>query len=150
MSLLEGLARALEVDLARLLSGDLSPNDTDGGNMKRIQFYRCPSCGGILTGSGQAQVSCCGRPLLPLVPRTADDDHTLRAAPMEEELHLSFSHPMRKDHFLCFAALATLDRVALVRLYPEGGSELRIPHLRGGGKLYWCCSEHGLFVQNVK
>lgn len=149
VSLLSALSRALEVDVERLLSGDLSPNGMDGGNMKRIQFYRCPVCGCILTGSGQAQVSCCGRPLASLAPRQADEAHALWTEPMEEDLWLSFSHPMRKDHFLCFAALANLDRVVLVRLYPEGADELRIPHLRGGGTLYWCCSEHGLFSQKV-
>ena len=37
------------------------------------------------------------------------------------------------------------DRLLLVRLYPEQGSEVRLPQLRGGGKLYLCCSRHGLF-----
>ena len=41
--------------------------------------------------------------------------------------------------------LLKLDRLLLVRLYPEQGSEVRLPQLRGGGKLYLCCSRHGLF-----
>ena len=45
---------------------------------------------------------------------------------------------------LCPACVAP-DRLLLVRLYPEQGSEVRLPQLRGGGKLYLCCSRHGLF-----
>ena len=57
---------------------------------------------------------------------------------------------MRKDHFIRFAAWGGMDRVLLVRLYPEQGSELRIPQLRGGGKLYLCCSKDGLFEVPMK
>lgn len=36
------------------------------GNMKHIRFFVCPDCGSITTSTGNAQVSCCGRPLAPL------------------------------------------------------------------------------------
>jgi hypothetical protein len=39
----------------------------------------------------------------------------------------------------------TTDRVLLTRLYPESGGEFRIPQIRGGSKMYLCCSRHGLF-----
>ncbi|MDD3920104.1 MAG: helix-turn-helix transcriptional regulator, partial [Eubacteriales bacterium] len=42
VSLLPALSGALEVDLEKMLEGELSPNSADGGNMKRIQFYMCP------------------------------------------------------------------------------------------------------------
>ena len=135
------------MEVENLLSGELSANRTDGGNMKRIRFYRCPTCGSIFTGSGQAQLSCCGRPLAPLTAQEAEGEHTLHSEPMEGELYLTFDHPMSKEHHLCFVATATMDRVTLVRLYPEGGAELRIPRPRGGGTIYWCCTQHGLFSQ---
>ena len=149
VSLLAALSRVLGVNIEQILSGDLPPNSMDGGNMKRLRFYRCPVCGSILTSSGGAQVSCCGRPLQPLEAHTADHEHSIDAAELEDDLYLTFSHPMRKDHFLCFVACAALDRVLLVRLSPEQGGEVRFPRLRGRFKLYWCCSEHGLFVKDV-
>ena len=149
VSLLAGLARALEVDLDRLLAGELTSNRTDGGNMKRIRFYRCPQCGSIFTGSGQAQISCCGRPLEPLEPREADESHTLTLAPVEDELCLTAPHPMDKDHHLCFVAVAGLDRVTLIRLYPEQDAQLRLPQPRRGSRLYWCCTRHGMFTRTL-
>ena len=65
------------------------------------------------------------------------------------KLELSFSHPMEKCHFIRFAAYVATERVLLVRLYPEQGSEFRIPQLRGGGKLYLCCSRDGLFEVKI-
>ena len=59
--------------------------------------------------------------------------------------YVTFRHPMDKGHYIRFAACVTPDRLLLARLYPEQGSEFRIPQLRGGAKLYLCCSCHGLF-----
>ena len=63
----------------------------------------------------------------------------------EEDWYITFRHPMEKDHSIRFAALVGLDRLLVVRLYPEQGGEVRIPQLRGGGKLYLCCSRDGLY-----
>ena len=52
---------------------------------------------------------------------------------------------MEKGHFIRFALWLGIDRMLLVRLYPEQGGEFRIPNLRGGGKLYLCCSRDGLY-----
>ena len=48
VSLLGELSTFLEVDIEKILVGDLEPNDRDGGNMKRIKFYVCPTCGAQL------------------------------------------------------------------------------------------------------
>lgn len=148
VSLLGALSGALGVDVRALLAGELDPNEANGGNMKRIKFYVCPDCGNILTAAGAAQITCCGRTLEPLTPQRADEAHRLTVQSVEEDLYLTFPHEMRKDHFISFVACVTLDKALLVRLYPEQGSEARIPRLRGGGKLYHCCSRHGLFVED--
>lgn len=143
VSLLPRLSELLGVDLKKLLSGELEPNDTDGGNMKRTKFYVCPDCGGILTATGAADVSCCGRKLEPLKAVEADVEHQVKVQEIEEDYYITFDHPMSKAHFIRFAAYVSYDRVLLVRLYPEQGSEVRIPQLRGG-QFYICCSQHGL------
>lgn len=145
VSLLSALSAVFDVHIEQILSGDLQPNVTDGGNMKRIRFYVCPVCGNILTATGEAELSCCGRKLTALAAKPADVAHGIKIEAVEDEYFLSFSHDMRKEHFLRFIAYVGYDRVLLVRLYPEQGGELRIPQLRGG-KLYVCCSQHGLFV----
>ena len=148
--LLPELSSLFGVAVERLLSGNLARERTDGGNLKRIKFYVCPDCGNLLTASGGGELHCCGRRLEPLVVRPADGDHTAVVEEMEEDWYITFDHPMEKSHFIRVAAWVSLDRVLLVRLYPEQGSEFRIPQLRGGGKLYLCCSHHGLFEVPAK
>lgn len=62
-ALLPELSHMLGVPAERILEGTLSPNEPDGGNMKRTRFYRCPLCGNLLTSTGEAEISCCGRKL---------------------------------------------------------------------------------------
>jgi len=145
ISLLPDLSRTFGVSLARLLEGDLTPAPKEAGNMKRVKFYVCPDCGNILTASGGGELHCCGRRLEPLKPRRADEAHMARVESMEEDWYITFPHPMEKCHFFRFAAYVTLDKVLLVRLYPEQGGEVRFPQIRGGTKLYLCCSRDGLF-----
>lgn len=144
-ALLPELSRLFGVAAERLLTGDLAREKTDGGNMKRMKFYVCPDCGNLLTASGGGELHCCGRKLEPLKAQRADEAHGVQVQAMEEDWYITFDHPMRKEHFIRFAVWVSMDRVLLVRLYPEQGSEFRIPQLRGGGKLYLCCSKDGLF-----
>ena len=91
------------------------------------------------------ELHCCSRKLEALKPQKADEAHQVRVQEIEEDWYITFDHPMKKDHYFRFAAYVTMDRVLLVRLYPEQGGEFRIPQIRGGGKLYLCCSRDGLF-----
>ena len=149
VSLLAALAERFGVSVERLLAGDLGLNELDGGNMRRLKFYVCPDCGNILTATGGGELHCCGRKLEPLAARPVDEEHAVTVQEVEEDWYITFSHPMEKGHFIRFAAYVATERVLLVRLYPEQGGELRIPQLRGGGKLYLCCSRDGLFEVKI-
>ena len=137
------LSAHLGADLVQMLEGEITPNRPDSGKLQRIRFYRCPSCGNILTSTGSASVSCCGRKLdalpegAPPVPAEAEE--------IDGEYYVSFAHSMTKEHHLVFAAYTNNDLLLLRRLYPEQDASLRIPLLRGG-TLYLCCTEHGLSV----
>ena len=146
ISLLGALSDLLGVHMEKLLLGDLQPKSADGGNMKRLCFYVCPSCGNILTATSGAEISCCGRRLEALHPKPADEGHRLSVAPVEDELLVTFSHEMRKEHFIRFVACLSWDRLVLVRLYPEQDGQVRFPQMRKGGKFFFCCSQDGLFV----
>ena len=145
VSLLGALAGTLGVSVDQLLLGELTANDKDGGNMKRVKLYVCPVCGNLLTGTSAAEVSCCGRRLEPLVPQKADADHACTVEEIEDDWYVTFSHPMEKDHYIRFAAYVSYDRILLIKLYPEQGGEVRFPRMHGG-TLYLCCSQHGLFA----
>ena len=145
VTLLGGLSQALGVDLGRMLEGSLDPNQKDGGNMKKLNFYVCPTCGNLLTATGAGDLSCCGRLLAPLVPSPAWGEHLPVVQEVENDWYLTFPHEMTKDHHLSFAACGSYDRVLLVKLYPEQGAAVRLPRMERGD-LYFYCTRNGLFV----
>ena len=149
LSLLPELSGLLGVAVEHLLSGELGEREADKGDMKRVQFYLCPSCGNLLCRTGTAEISCCGRKLEPLQAKPADKIHRLTVEEVEDEFFVTSSHPMEKAHYLSFIALVTCDRAVLVRLYPEQSVQVRLPRMRRG-KLYACCSEGGLWETAMK
>ncbi len=144
VSLLHTLSEVLGVNIEKILTGTLTPNDSDGGNMKRVKFYVCPTCGNIITATGEAEISCCGRKLSPLIPQAADESHRLHIEPAGDEYYITFPHEMTKTHFLNFVAQLSDERLLLVRMYPEQSGELHMPIIRRS-KFYFGCSRHGLW-----
>lgn len=145
VSLLGALSELLGVDLARLLEGNLSPNEAVGGNMKKTKFYFCPGCGSITLCTGEAEISCCGRKLAALAPRKAGPDEQLKVEAVEDEWFVSSDRPMEKDDYIPFVALATGERIELVKQYPEWNLQLRLPR-RGMGRLLWCARGELLYM----
>lgn len=139
-SIVPALSEALGVSADSLLSGRVNMNPPDGGNMKRIKFYQCPDCSNILTATGKAELSCCGRRLSPMTVRPADEMHRLTITDVETEKLLSWTHPMDKAHHLTFLAAVGYDCVHIVRLYAEGGQEHRLPRIPWA-KYYCGCTE---------
>lgn len=145
VSLLHELSNVLSVNIEKILLGDLEPNSVDGGNMKKIKFYICTTCGNIITSTGEAEISCCGRKLTALIGKPSDEKHHLKVDSVENDYYITFSHEMTKAHYLNFVAYVSCDRILFVKLYPEQGGEVRFPELYGG-KLYFGCNQHGLWV----
>ena len=144
LSLVADVSRVLGLSVESILGGGLVENSRDTGNLRRIRLYRCPVCGNVITSSGPTGITCCGRPLYPLIEQGFDESHHIEMTGTDDELCLTWEHPMEKSHYLAFVAYVTTDRVLIARLYPEQSGELVIPRLRGG-RLYSCCTEHGLF-----
>ncbi len=144
VSLWEELANVLGADILKLLQGELRPNRPDVGKMDRIRFYVCSACGNILTSTGTASVSCCGRQLRPLVPPVSSSGH----APVVEEVdgayYATVEHEMRKEHYLLFAACVSDDCFWFQRLYPEQPPAVHFPPMWGGASFYLYCTKHGL------
>lgn len=72
----------------------------------------------------------------------------LSAELSDGEWYLTSDHPMRREHYLSFAALVNEDTVVLRRLYPEWGAQTRLPYF-AHGTLLWYCTQHGLFAQPI-
>ena len=139
-AIIPALSLALGVSADSLLCGRVETKPPDGGNMKRIKFYQCPDCGNILTATGKAELACCGRRLSPMSPAAADDMHRLDITDIETEKLLTWTHPMDKAHHLTFLAAVGYDCVHIVRLYPEGAQEQRLPRI-AWAKYYCGCTE---------
>ena len=148
ISLLPELSQILGVSIDQILSGQINLNDLVGGNMNKLKFYVCPQCGNLMTATGNATISCCGKTLEPLVAKKAEEGHKLDIEPVEDELYVTTEHEMTKEHYIGFVAYVRFDRVLTVRLYPEQDATVRFPKMYGG-KLYYYCNTHGLFELKI-
>lgn len=148
VSLLGELSDAFGVDLAGLLAGELISAEVLAGNLQKMQFFVCPSCGNLLMSLGESQLTCCGKRLCAQTPQTPDDAHALDIELVDNEYYLSAGHEMTKQHYIAFAALLSADVLILKKLYPEWGLGVRLPRV-ARGELIWYCTNHGLFRQKI-
>lgn len=148
VSLLRDLSSLLDVNIEEILGGELTANEFVGGNMKKTNYYVCPSCHNIVLSTGNASISCCGRKLEALVPTKAKEEEKLEVSQVENEWFITSDHPMTKDHYISFIAFATGEQIQIIKQYPEWALQTRIPKRRHG-MLLWYCTKHGLFYQLI-
>ena len=164
ISLMEPLAKALDISVIELLSGEDVRNRNRSSNVSRAKFYVCPVCGNVIQSIGEAVISCCGITLPPAIPEPADDAralpdpadearttpepaddaHSMNIEIVEDEYYVTLDHPMTKDHYISFIAALSDQGIQFVKLYPEGNAEARFKRNRVE-KLYAYCNRHGLF-----
>jgi len=111
VSLLNELSRILEVDIDRILTGNLNSKEKDGGNLKKVKFYVCTNCGNVLFSISDADNSCCGRKLAALEEKPEDELHTMSVEKIEYDYFITISHEMTKSHYISFVAFVGYDRV---------------------------------------
>lgn len=124
------------------------PQEPDSGNIDKVRFYVCPSCGNILVSTGSASIfcfGCFGRKQEHILPTVETIAPKITVEKIETDYLVTFDHPMTKDHYLSFVAYVKSDRVFLNRLYPEQSPTCRFP-ITTGGKLFVYCIKHGLSV----
>ena len=148
LTLIQPLAAALGVSVAELMSGNVVTNRNGAANLLRSKFYVCPLCGNVLHATGDAVISCCGIPLPALEAEETDATHALTFEKVEDETFITVPHPMTKEHYISFLAHVTMDRIQMVKFYPEGNAETRFS-LRGRGFLYLYCNKHGLMKHKL-
>lgn len=139
------LSVILGVDMVQMMEGEITSNKPDSGNIDKIHFYVCPTCGNILVSTGSASIFCCGRKLEYLHLTEKAEEIEISIEESDIDYYITFNHPMEKEHYISFAAYVKSDRVLLNRLYPEQSPAFRIP-ISSGGKLYLYCINHGLKV----
>ena len=145
ISLIEPLAKALDISVIELLSGEDICNTNHSANIARGKFYACPVCGNVIRSIGEAVVSCCGITLPPLAAEAADEEHQPRIEIVEDEYYVTIDHPMSKEHYISFLAAVSDRGVQFVKLYPEGAAEARFK-ISCVSELYAYCNRHGLYA----
>ena len=161
ISLVEPLAKALDISVIELLSGECIQNRNRVSNMFRSKFYVCPVCGNVIRTIGEAMISCCGIRLPPLEAETeteggnlngADlngaDEHEMKVESVEDEYYVHLEHPMSKEHYISFIAAVSDQGVQFTKLYPEQAAEARFKRARVR-YIYAYCNHHGLFLKKV-
>ena len=148
ISLLDPIAKAFGVSVSELLSGRAVSNVNVSGNMLRSKFYVCPVCGNILHSMGEAVIHCHGVQLLPAIPEETDESHPLSLEIVEDEYFVQIRHDMTKEHHISFIAALSMDRIQMVKLYPEGNAEARFT-LRGVTHILFYCNRDGLYAVRV-
>lgn len=148
VSLLTALADLLGTDIQVLLTGEMQQKESENGNMKKMKFYVCGTCGNIVTAASDAAVTCCGSRLSALVPRKAEAEELLRLEDVGGEWYVSSDHPMTKEHYISFAAYVTDSSVMMFRQYPEWNFQFTMPMYRSG-RLLWYCTKCGFLYQDI-
>ncbi len=148
ISLMEPLAKALDISVIELFSGNEVRNQNRSSNMKKIQFYTCPVCGNVIQSTGEAVISCCGITLPPLEIEELDEEHKIQLEKVEDEYYVSIDHPMTKEHYISFIAAVYDNGVELTKLYPESSAEARFKISRAKFLLAYC-NHHGLFKVDI-
>lgn len=148
ISMLASLSAVLDIQIEKILEGEIQVNEFVGGNMKKSNFYVCKSCQNVVVATGNPRISCCDRPLEVLIPQKATDEHRLLIEKVEDEWYVTSEHSMTKEHYISFIAFATGEQVQLMKQYPEWTLQTRLPKKKHG-IISWYCTQHGLFYQVI-
>ena len=144
ITLLESIANALSVSISELLSGNTVTNSNVSANMLRSHFYVCPVCGNIIHSMGETVIQCHGLQLQPEEAEQTDENHKIFTEQVEDEYYVQVEHDMSKQHYISFIAAVSVDKMQMVKLYPQGNAEARFK-MNGVKKIYFYCNRSGLF-----
>lgn len=148
ITLLEPLAKALNVSVTELISGEPVINANVSANMLRSKFYVCPVCGNVIHAMGESVVHCHGVRLLPAEAEEADELHQISVERIENEYYVKIDHEMTKQHHISFIAAVSSDTIQTVKLYPEWDAQARF-RMSGVEKFFFYCNKDGLFFSKA-
>lgn len=149
ISMIEALARNLEVSIIELFSGMDVSNTNRSFNMLRTRLHVCPVCGNVIQSTGEAVISCCGIVLPALEAEAPDEIHELSIERIEDDYYVTLSHEMSKNHYISFIAAYKDNGYEITKLYPESNPQARF-RISRTRFIYYYCNQHGLFSVKVK
>lgn len=146
ITLLSQLSKVLEIDIQSILRGELVKNRSIAGNMNRLKFYRCPTCGNLVTSVKEIEISCCGNKLHSMELRQTDNP---KYQPVISEFDgrylVSFKHPMTKDEYIANLITVQYDKLMVTNLFAEQEAVVILPQI-GGVRMFVITSKGELFA----
>lgn len=123
---------------------------------ERLELYKCEVCGNtvqvILEGFGQ--LTCCGQPMLKMLPKTNDENFAEKHVPVFNETEAgleikvgSIPHPMENEHYIMFMEAISKDKnsMLLQYLYPNDEPKTVIRDIQEVENALGFCNIHGLW-----
>ncbi|MCQ2572918.1 MAG: helix-turn-helix domain-containing protein [Treponema sp.] len=146
ITLLSQLSKVLEIDIQSILRGELVKNKSIAGNMNRIKFYRCPTCGNLVTSVKEIEISCCGNKLsFAEAHQTEDPKYNPIIKEFDGQYSVSFNHPMTKEDYIAHIITVRYDKILVVNLYAEQEAIVTLPQI-AGLHMYLITSRDGLIT----
>lgn len=132
ITLLSQLSKVLEIDIQSILRGAIVTSPGRAGNMNRVKFYRCPTCGNIVTSIKEIEISCCGNKLVSLEEKTSDEKKYIPLiAEFDGQFSVKFNHPMTKDDFIANVITVQYDKIQVINLFAEQEAIVTLPQISG-------------------
>ena len=124
-------------------------------------FYRCNKCGNLVAviNDGGCVPQCCGQPMEKLVADSTDaavEKHVPVVKKDEDGKHIiatvgAVEHPMTKEHYIMWIALATDDNIVVKHLHPGDKPQAKFSACCAkGGTVYAYCNLHGLWKSEAE
>ena len=132
ITLISQLSKVLEVDIQSILQGYLDKNKKIGENMNHLKFYKCPTCGNLVTSIKSVELSCFGNKLSPVSAQTrSDPEYQPVIQEFDGQYSIKFNHPMTKSDYISQVIVVRYDQIMTVNLYAESEAIITIPQVRG-------------------
>lgn len=132
ITLISQLSKVLEVDIQSILQGYLDRNKKIGENMNHLKFYKCPTCGNLVTSIKSVELSCCGNKLSPVSAQTrSEPEYQPVIQEFDGQYSIKFNHPMTKSDYISQVIVVRYDQIMTVNLYAESEAIITIPQVRG-------------------
>ena len=132
ITLISQLSKVLEVDIQSILQGYLDKNKKIGENMNHLKFYKCPTCGNLVTSIKSVELSCCGNKLSPVSAQTrSEPEYQPVSQEFDGQYSIKFNHPMTKSDYISQVIVVRYDQIMTVNLYAESEAIITIPQVRG-------------------
>lgn len=136
ITILSQLSKVLEIDIQCILRGELVKNKSVAGNMNRCRFYRCQTCGNLVTSIKAIDVSCCGNKLFSVEAHKSDEEKYLPIIKeFDGQYTISFNHPMTKEDYIAHLITIQYDKILVANLFAEQEAIVTVPQI-GGLKLF--------------